>query len=114
MNVDTSELKNKIVDSLSIELQAQPTFNSDLLAVKVENAINEVMAKRNYEAAGKSDEWITADIKKYFVIIRNIALFDFAQIGAPFETGHNENSVNRTWVDRNKLFAGVRPFARVF
>ena len=102
MNVDISELKNKIVDSLSIELQTQPTFNSDLLAVKVENAINEVMAKRNYEAAGKSDEWITADIKKYFVI------------GAPFETGHNENSVNRTWVDRNKLFAGVRPFARVF
>lgn len=114
MSVDTSKLKEKIVDSLTKELQTQPTFNSDLLAVKVENAIEEVMAKRNYEAAGKSDEWITADISKYYVIIRNIALFDFAQVGAPFELGHNENSVNRTWVDRNLLFAGVRPFAKVF
>lgn len=114
MNVDYSKLKEYIIADLSIELKAEPTFSREILAVKVENAIREVMAIRNYEAAGKNADWVTDDLEKYYVIIRNVALYDFAQIGASFETSHNENSVNRAWVNRNSLFAGVRAISVIF
>lgn len=114
MDVDYSKLKEYIIADLSIELQMEPTFSREILAVKVENAIREVMAIRNYDTAGKDADWVTEDLEKYYAIIRNVALYDFAQLGAPFETSHSENSVNRTWINRNSLFAGVRAIAVIF
>jgi hypothetical protein len=39
-------------------------------------------------------------------------LYDFNKIGAEFEESHNENSISRIWVERNKLFNGILPLAR--
>ena len=114
MNVDIEKLKADIVSDLNIELGSQPTFNAELLEAKVNNVIKEVIALRGYEDSGYSDERATKDLARYYSVIRNVALYDYAQIGAPFELSHNENSVSRAWTNRNDLFVGVRKISNIF
>ena len=42
------DLQEQIVDELTIELSDDDAFNSDILEIKVRNAIREVKRKRNY------------------------------------------------------------------
>lgn len=114
MNVDTEKLKAEIVSDLTVELKSQPTFNAELLEAKVNNAIREVITLRGYENSGYSEEKFGKDLARYYSVIRNVALYDYAQIGAPFEVSHNENSVSRTWANRSDLFVGVRRISNIF
>lgn len=114
MNVDTEKLKAEIVSDLSVELKSQPTFQAELLEAKVNNVIKEVIFLRGYDDSGYSEERAAEDLARYYTVIRNVALYDYAQIGAPFEISHNENSVSRTWTNRNNLFAGVRKISSIF
>lgn len=106
-------IEQEIIAELTIELQGQPTFNLDALTAKVSNAIREVKAKRNYSATSYTDEQIEKDLYDYYSVIKNVALYDFAQLGAPFENSHSENSVSRSWVDRDDLFKSVHAFVKV-
>lgn len=106
-------LEQEIIAELTIELSGEPTFNADVLAVKVRNAIREVKMKRNYTATSYTDKQIEQDLYNYYSTIKNIALYDFAQIGAPFESNHSENSINRTWISRDDLLKGVHAFVKV-
>lgn len=114
MNVDIDKLKAEIVSDLSVELKSQPAFKAGLLEAKVYNVIREVMALRGYEDSGYSDERVIKDLSRYYSVIRNVALYDYAQIGAPFELSHNENSISRAWTNRNDLFVGVRKISNIF
>ena len=49
-------LQDEIVAELTVELQDEPTFNVNILAIKVKNAIREVKMKRNYQATSYTDE----------------------------------------------------------
>lgn len=111
MNV---ELKNELIADLTIELQNDPTFDKDVLAVKVSDAIREVMMKRNYSATSYTEKQIEKDLQNYYSIIKNVALYEYNHIGAEFESSHNENSVSRTWVNRDDLFKGLHAFVKVF
>lgn len=104
-------LQDELINDLTAELEGQPTFSSSLLKQKVVGAIREVKRARKYPSY-YTDEQINKDLYEYYSNIRNIALYDFSQVGAPFEESHNENSVNRSWSDRNKLFSGVLPLSR--
>lgn len=106
-------IEQEIIAELTIELQGQPTFNLDVLAAKVRNAIREVKTKRNYGATSYTDTQIEEDLYDYYSVIKNVALYDFAQLGAPFENSHSENSVSRSWVDRDDLFKSVHAFVKV-
>ena len=107
-------LQDEIIAELTVELSGQPTFNADLLAIKVRNAIREVKMKRNYQATSYTAEQIEKDLyDNYFSVIKNLALYDFAQIGAPFESSHSENSISRNWVNRDEIFKGVHSFVQV-
>ena len=107
-------LQDEIIAELTVELSGQPTFNSDVLAIKVRNAIREVKMKRNYQATSYTDEQVEKDLYNYFSVIKSVALYDYNQIGAEGEQSHSENSVSRTWVDRDDLFRGVHAFVKVF
>ena len=107
-------LEDEIVAELTVELQDEPTFNVNILAIKVKNAIREVKMKRNYQAASYTDEQIEKDLYNYFSVIKSVALYDYNQIGAEGEQSHSENSISRTWVDRDDLFKGVHAFVKVF
>lgn len=105
-------LQNELIADLTAELQGQPTFSDSVIKQKVVNAIREVKNARRYPIY-YSDEIITKDLNNYYMNIRNIALYDFAQIGAPFEESHSENSVSRSWMERAKLFNGIIPIVKI-
>lgn len=109
----TVGLEEEVFADLSAELSiSDENFNETLLLSKVRNAMREVKRARNYPKS-YTDSQIEADMYDYFSNIRNIALYDYNQIGADFEESHSENSVSRSWKDRDKLFCGICPFVRV-
>lgn len=109
-----SKLQKEIVEELTIELENQPTFSASIINTKVKSAIREVMNRRNYQATSYTDEEIENDLyNNYFSVIKNLALYDFAQSGAPFETSHSENSISRTWSSREDILSCVYAFVQV-
>jgi len=109
----SEELQNEIVEELTIELGNDTTFNADILALKVKNAIREVKMKRNYEATSYTDKQIEKDLYNYYSVIKSVALYDYNQIGTEGQSSHNENGVSRTWVNRDELFRGVHAFVKI-
>ena len=106
-------IEQEIIAELSIELQGEPTFNANILAVKVRNAIREVKMKRNYAATSYTESQIVKDLYNYYSTIINVARYDYNQLGAEGEQSHSENSVSRSWVSRDDLFKGVHSFVKV-
>lgn len=107
-------LTEEIINDLTIQLKNDPTFDADILAVKVKNAVREVRLKRNYTATAYTDEQIANDLYNYYSVIQSVALYDYNQIGAEGEQSHSENSVSRSWVSRDELFRSVHAFIQVF
>jgi hypothetical protein len=106
------ELIASIIADLTTELSVtDANFNSDLLSAKVRSATREVKDTRKYPSS-YTQAMIDEDMNQFYSSIRDIALYDYNTVGAEFQTSHNENSVSRTWVDRNKLFDRVLPLAR--
>ena len=107
----TLTMQDELIADLTLELQNEPTFNADVLTQKVVNAIREVKKARKYPAY-YTEEQITKDLYDFYSNVRNIALYDYNKMGAEFELSHNENSVSRSFVDRNSLFSGIVAISR--
>ena len=107
------ELIEEIVEELSIELKDDVNFDEEVLTLKVRNAYREVKRARQYPSSYTSDA-IASDIENYYMNIKNIALYDYNQRGAEFETSHDENGTDRDFMEREKLFTGILPFAKMF
>lgn len=105
-------LEEEVFADLQAELSQDETFNETLLLSKVKNALREVKRARRYPTY-YTDEQIERDMYDYFSNIRNIALYDYNLIGGEYEQSHSENSVSRSFVDRNSLFAGIIPLSRI-
>ena len=106
-----TELKKSIVDELTVELKDEPTFSAEILEIKVDGAIREVIRARRYPPL-YTEAMIDSDLTGFYQNIKNIAMYDFNQIGAEFQSSSSENGENRQYTDRNKLFYGIIPFAR--
>ena len=105
-------MENELIEDLTAELQiTDKLFNASLLEIKVRNAIKEVKRARNYPSH-YTEEMIDDDMERFYSQIRNIALYDYEQIGAENETSHSENNISRSFIDRDKLFAGILPLAK--
>ena len=107
-------LQEELVADLTAELKNDPNFNVDILSSKVNGAIRDVILCRNYNASSYSKEEIASDLENYYSIIKKIALYDYNQSGAEGQISHDENSISRTWADRNSLFKGIVAFVKVF
>mgnify|MGYP006923308063 CR=1 FL=1 len=107
-----------IIDELFLELseEIKSTGDNDLLPSvlrsKIKNAYREVKKARNYPVA-YTDEAIGRDMENYMSNIKELALYDYNQIGAEGETQHEENGTSRTWKDRKECLNGVYPFATI-
>lgn len=108
MTVD--EMKTAIIDELTVELANDPNFSVELLGVKVDSAIREVKRARNYPSS-YSSEMIESDLIKFYANVKNIALYDYNMIGVEGQSASTENGDSRTYIDRDKLFYGIIPFA---
>lgn len=104
-------LQEELLADLTSELESEPNFDPTKLLQKVVGAIREVKRARKYPSY-YTETQIRLDLYGFYSNIRNIALYDYNTIGAEFEQSHSENSVNRSWTDRNKLFYGILPLAR--
>lgn len=106
-------LEYELLEDLADELSTtDPKFRPELIKPKIKNAIREVKQARNYPKH-YTESAIVEDLENYYSNIRNIALFDYNQIGSEYESGHLENSISRNWIDRKSLFNGICSFTRV-
>ena len=106
------ELREELIFDLTEELNIDENFNSKLLERKVRAVINEVKTARRYPKS-YSDEKMEEDMRNYYSQMRNIALFDYNQIGVEGQTSSNENGISRSYINRNSLFNGILPISRV-
>lgn len=112
--IDTIAFETELNIDLYAELAASGVeVITDALAVKVKAVVRELLNIRCYENSGMTDEEIQADIERYYTQCMNVARFDYNQIGAEGEQSHSENGISRTYVERNKMWSGVVPFAKV-
>lgn len=106
------ELIDEIYMALDKDICPKTDEDSAALLAKVESAYREVELKRDYPE-DFADEKIEKDLRRYYSTIYQVALFDFNQRGAEGHSVLQENGEYRSWIDRDKLFRGVVPFARV-
>lgn len=111
MTID--ELKESVIESLTIELENDPDFSEEILSEKVNNAVNEVIRARRYSRAGYTQEQIELDLSEYISNIRDISLYDYNQVGMDFQTSHQENGTQRTFMNRRYLFNGIIPLTQM-
>jgi outer membrane PBP1 activator LpoA protein len=107
-----AEMRAEIISELTTELQNETDFDAVLLEAKVDNAIREVQTARNYPSH-YVDLQIENDTVRFFSQIKAIALFDYNQIGAEGQTQYSADGESIHYVDRNKLFYGIVPLARI-
>lgn len=109
-------VENNLLSELSEDLTAElsildKAFDAKLLLSKIKSAMREVKNTRNYPDY-YTEEQIEEDMNRYYSNIRSLALYDYNKIGAEFESSHSENGESRSYMERNKLFAGIIPLAR--
>lgn len=105
-------LQDELIADLTVELENEPTFDLSKLEQKVINAIREVKKARKYPS-NYTEDMIDKDIYNFYSNIRNIALYDYNQIGIEFQISSSENGVSRSYMDRDKLFSGIIPLAKL-
>lgn len=86
--------------------------DNPLIEQLIKQATEDVKNRRNYPNS-YTEEMITKDLKQFEGVIVNLVVYDHSQVGEAFMASYNENGVNRTWRNRDSLFVGVFPFAKV-
>ena len=105
------ELFNEILADLSNELAPLSEGDTARLSSKIKNAMREIRMKRYYPEHF-SEEQILIDLRLHYSNIRDLALYDFNQIGAEGQSSHNENGISRSWKNRNECLIGVYAYCR--
>lgn len=114
MAIDTTAFEIELKTDLAAEISASGlTPLTDVLGLKVKAVVRELLTIREYENSGMTDEEIETDIERYYPQCMNVARYDYNQLGAEGEDTHTENGISRKYVDRQRLWAGAVPFARV-
>lgn len=102
-------LVNEILEDLTTELGLTEESDLAVLSSKVRNAYREVKRARNYQS-GHTQEFIDRDMEGFYSNIRELALYDFNQVGAEGQTSHSENGTSRVWKERRECLNGVFAF----
>lgn len=105
------DLLREILDDLKTELELAEVSDIKILSSKINNASREVARARNYPDS-YSEADIASDMENYYSNIRELALYDFNQVGAEGQTNHSENGYSRTWKSRRECFDGVVAFCK--
>lgn len=109
-------LKQFHIDSKSDSESSEVVFDhleeNPLLVQLISQAEADIRAKRMYPES-YTEEKIAADMKKFQSVVVNLVVYDRSQAGENFMASYSENGVSRTWRDREELFVGVFPFAKV-
>lgn len=99
----------EILEDLKTELGLTKESDMAVLTSKANNAYREVKRTRNYQTC-HTKEFIDKDMENFYSNIRELALYDFNQVGGEGQTSHSENGTSRTWKDRKECFNGITAF----
>lgn len=112
--MDIAGLQGEVATDLIAELKIAESDEASRgrLQVKVKNAIREVKFIRNY-SKNYTEEQVTDDLEKHYSVIRELALYDYNQIGAEGVLSYSENGESRSWKDRQDCLKGVVAICRV-
>ncbi len=99
-------LMNEILEDLIAELNLSKEQDKKILSSKIKNATREIRRDRSYPVR-YTEEMIATDLGNYYSNIRELALYDFNQVGAEGQTSHSENNISRSWKDRSECKAGI-------
>lgn len=102
-------LIEEILKDLITELGLEEASDIAILTSKVKNAYWEVKRTRNYQP-GHSQEFIDKDMENFYSNVRELALYDFNQVGVEGQVSHSENGTSRAWKDRKECFNGITAF----
>lgn len=105
-------LVNEVLEDLITELGLTEASDIAVLTSKIRNAYREVKRTRNYQS-GHTQEFIDRDMEGFYSNIRELALYDFNQVGAEGQTSHSENGTSRVWKERRECLNGVFAFCGV-
>lgn len=109
-------LKQFHIDSKSDSESPKVVFDhlegNPLLEQLISQAEADIRAKRMYPES-YTEEKIAADMEKFQSVAVNLVVYDRSQAGENFMASYSENGVSRTWRDREDLFVGVFPFAKI-
>jgi hypothetical protein len=105
-------MEEEILNELRAELEETEgeKLNVALLKSKVKGAYRAVKTARKYPLS-YTEAMIDRDMENYYSQVREIALFDYNQIGSEGQTQYSQDGVSIHYVDRNALFYGVLPIA---
>lgn len=105
-------LKQFHIDSESSEVVFDKPEENPLLEQLIIQAEADVRAKRMYPES-YTEEKIATDMERFQSVVINLVVYDRSQAGENFMASYSENGVSRTWRNREDLFVGVFPFAKV-
>lgn len=105
-------LKQFHIDEKTSKVVFDDLEDNPLIEQLISQAKADIVAKRMYPDS-YTDEKIIEDLKRFESVIVNVVVYDHSQAGEDFMANYSENGVSRTWRDREELFVGVFPFAKV-
>lgn len=105
-------LKQFHIDEKTSKVVFDGLEDNPLIEQLINQAKADIVAKRMYPDS-YTDEKIEEDLKRFESVIVNVVVYDHSQAGENFMANYSENGVSRTWRDRDSLFVGVFPFAKV-
>lgn len=104
----------QIIEELSEELATTENggnFNSVLLESKVRDAYREVKTVRRYPK-NMNPESIEEDMEYFYGVVKNVARYDYNQVGSEGQTSYSADGVSIKYVNRDNLFKDVKVFSR--
>lgn len=108
-------LEQEIIAELTIELQGEPTFNADLLALKVRDAYRKVKSRKCYQNTSFNQQRIEEDLReRHFQDIKDVALYNFITQGASFQTSHSESNTSRVWRTEDEVMGNISAYVGFF
>jgi hypothetical protein len=108
------ELKRQIMAALLEYLEDDEEISSDKVGVLTNRAMLAYRGYRNYP-----DSWdegaILADMTKHIGCITDLAMYEYIQQGAEFQTMHIESGLYRMWQSQGSVYSRHRvvPFVTV-
>ena len=109
-HIDT--VKNDDSDTTTSVVVFDNIEDNPLIEQLIEQSRQEIISLRNYPGS-YTQEQIDNDLSKYESVIVNLTVYDHSKAGENYMASMNEGGVNRTWKNRNELFAGVFPLVNV-
>lgn len=75
-------------------------------------AEKDIRNRRNYPNS-YSEEQISEDLKSFYSVQINLALYDYEKENMEFETSHAEPGITRSYIKRNEILSEVVPFVHI-